>query len=111
MKNQIFNWNSKRKNKIKAIQKTCANCKHYHPILADPRDENDYHIHNYCSIWNAEIPDYTLFGRLGYSEGYSDIECGVAHCWCFESRVDGKTIDKFHDMNNNTKNDDEFEPF
>ena len=87
----------------KIIKHTCANCEYYHPTLMDMDDKTDYHIHDYCSIWGTRIPDYILFDRNGYVEGYGDIECGVACCWCFEARKDGNYKTHFADMKDNKK--------
>lgn len=63
-------------------RKTCVNCKHYHPVLACT--ENDFHIHDYCSVWMTRIPDGVVCERLGYEACYTDIECGVATCFAFD---------------------------
>ena len=92
------------------IKRTCQNCEYYHPTLTDMKDTNKYHFHDYCAVWQSKIPHDEIFLREGYEIGYDDIECGIAHCWCFKPRNDGKYTDNFQDMTNNVKgsdNDDE----
>lgn len=62
--------------------KTCVNCKHY--ISALWNDTNPFHIHNYCEVWNAEIPAYFIADKN--NDKYDDIENCIACCWCWESK-------------------------
>lgn len=79
------------------VKPTCVNCKHYHSTMSD-LSNTDFHFHDYCDIWEAKIPDYTLFMRNGCEVGYGDIECGLASCWCFEIKDNGDYIDKFPNL-------------
>lgn len=60
---------------------TCRNCTFYHDTL---EGDDGFHLHDYCSIWKAQIPNSIIFDRLGLDHGYDDIECGLARCWAFE---------------------------
>lgn len=70
-----------------SIRKTCLNCMHYHGELSDPSDVY-YHIHDYCDIWETQIPDFILYNRGGYERGFTDIESGMTNCHAFESKAD-----------------------
>lgn len=83
-----------------SVIKTCMNCEHYCATMSDSR--TNFHIHDYCIVWRAQIPDNVLFDREGYVAGYSDIECGLASCWAFEPKQN-LLINKFPEMKNNVK--------
>lgn len=68
---------------------TCYNCLNYKATLVSP--ENDgYHIHNWCSVWKAQIPSNIVFNRMGLDSGYDDIECGYTKCHAFLSKPRNK---------------------
>ena len=79
---------------------TCVNCQSYHGRIEDP--ETGFHIHDYCSLFKAQIPSTVIFDRMGYVEGFDDIECGIAVCWGFSPK-DGNLVEKFPKMTNNKK--------
>lgn len=63
--------------------KTCKNCKYYIDILQS--DSTDFRIHNYCEVWNSQIPAWysnDLFSHCSYN----DIDNHIACCWCWKSK-------------------------
>lgn len=76
------------------IVKTCSTCSHYCSVLSD--EDSNFHIHNYCKVWKAPIPDNYL-ADIEYSETdynwndggpviYDDIETNRAACWCWKEK-------------------------
>lgn len=64
---------------------TCKNCAFHHDTL---EGDGGFHLHDYCSVWMARIPNSIIFDRLGLDKGYDDIECGLARCWAFKAKPD-----------------------
>lgn len=54
----------------------------------------DYHLHDYCIMWQRQIPRTEIFDRLEFECGYDDIESGFANCWAFEQK-DGEIQTEF----------------
>lgn len=84
------------------IVKTCINCKHYDRILKDPDSDDHIHIHDYCSLFKADIPNKVIFDKLQCIDGYNDIECGIAGCWAF-SATKGQKRAVFPDIEDNPR--------
>ncbi|MBE5758928.1 MAG: hypothetical protein E7332_02730 [Clostridiales bacterium] len=74
------------------------NCLHFHPSLSD--DNNSYHIHYWCSLWETVVYAHVLADRMGCEcPFYDDLETGDAFCYMFEP-VDVPTFpDEWFDKN------------
>ena len=80
------------------MKKTCFNCKYFHSCLTE-EDPSQYHIHNYCEVFEKILPfnmdsEVNKFlenhwrtmckASIGCDYGVNDdLETGEAYCWLF----------------------------
>jgi len=81
------------------MKKTCFNCSHFHGCLAE-EDPSQYHIHNYCDVFEKILPFdmdsevnhflesyWTTMCKASINCDYGvndDYETGEAFCWLFK---------------------------
>ena len=87
------------------MKKTCWNCAHHHDTLAEPGENNFWHIHDYCDAWDkssmcsmhsrlcefldAELHEVIddVMTKYGFNDSYfidDDFEIGQAGCYRFK---------------------------